>query len=145
MMSNPNPIHSLLDILEKDEGQFVKVLDKIIKIGVKIFNSTEELQEELIGFDDIYQTYITDADFNYWFEVTNGKIEYQQGVNPNAPFKMNYTKDMIIKILKGEISGTDAFMRGKLEVEGDLTQGLRYVKLFRTFFKYLQKRNNSPR
>ncbi|MFX1493141.1 MAG: SCP2 sterol-binding domain-containing protein [Promethearchaeota archaeon] len=141
-MANHDPINSLLDILEKDASQFTKVLDRIIKIGVKIFNSTEELQEELVGFDDIYQTYITDIDFNYWLKVTNGKIEYKKGVNPDAPFKMNYTKDMIVKILKREISGTDAFMRGEINIEGSLTQGLRYIKLFRTFFKYVQKRNN---
>lgn len=141
-MANHDPINSLLDILEKDASQFVRVLDRIIKMGVKIFNSTEELQEELVGFDDIYQTYITDMDFNYWLKVTNGKIEYKRGVNPDAPFKMNYTKDMIVKILKREISGTDAFMRGEINVEGSLTQGLRYIKLFRTFFKYVQNRNN---
>ncbi|MFX0180674.1 MAG: SCP2 sterol-binding domain-containing protein [Candidatus Hodarchaeota archaeon] len=141
-MANHDPINSLLDILEKDSSQFAKVLDRIIKIGVKIFNSTEELQEELVGFDDIYQTYITDMDFNYWLKVANGKIEYKKGVNPDAPFKMNYTKDMVVKILKREISGTDAFMRGEINVEGSLTQGLRYIKLFRTFFKYVQKRNN---
>ncbi|MFX0018587.1 MAG: SCP2 sterol-binding domain-containing protein [Promethearchaeota archaeon] len=141
-MANHDPINSLLDILEKDSSQFVRVLDRIIKMGVKIFNSTEELQEELIGFDDIYQTYIIDMDFNYWLKITNGKIEYRRGVNPDAPFKMNYTKDMIVKILKREISGTDAFMRGEINVEGSLTQGLRYIKLFRTFFKYLQNRNN---
>ncbi len=142
-MANHDPINSLLDILEKDASQFVRVLDRIIKMGVKTFNSTEELQEELLGFDDIYQTYITDMDFNYWLKVTNGKIEYKRGVNPDAPFKMNYTKDMIVKILKREISGTDAFMRGEINVEGSLTQGLRYIKLFRTFFKYVQNRNNS--
>ena len=142
-MATHDPINSLLDILEKDASQFVRVLDRIIKMGVKIFNSTEELQEELLGFDDIYQTYITDMDFNYWLKVTNGKIEYKRGVNPDAPFKMNYTKDMIVKILKREISGTDAFMRGEINVEGSLTQGLRYIKLFRTFFKYVQNRNNS--
>jgi putative sterol carrier protein len=142
-MVDSEPINSLLEALEKDKEQFIKVLDKIIKIGVKIFNSTEELQEELVGFDDIYQTHIKDINFSYWLKVTNGKIKYQKGFNLDALFKMNYTSDMVIKILKGEISGTDAFMRGKLNVEGNLTQGLRYVKLFRTFFKYLQKKNDS--
>lgn len=141
-MATHDPINSLLEILEKDTSQFVRVLDRIIKMGVKIFNSTEELQEELLGFDDIYQTYITDMDFNYWLKVTNGKIEYKRGVNPDAPFKMNFTKDMIVKILKREISGTHAFMRGEINVEGSLTQGLRYIKLFRTFFKYVQNRSN---
>lgn len=141
-MAIKNPINSLLEVLEKDKKQFAKVLDKIIRVGVKIFNSTEELQEELVGFDDIYQTYVKDVDFSYWLKVANGKMEYQKGYNPNALFIMNYTSEMVIKILKGEISGTDAFMRGKLNVEGDITQGLRYVKLFRMFFKYIQKKNH---
>lgn len=141
-MAANNLINSLLEVLERDKKQFVKVLDKIIKIGVKIFNSAEELQEELVGYDDIYQTYIKDVDFSYWLKVANGKIEYEKGYNPDALFKMNYTSEMVIKILKGEISGTDAFMRGKLNVEGDITQGLRYVKLFRMFFKYIQKKNH---
>ncbi|MFW9771338.1 MAG: SCP2 sterol-binding domain-containing protein [Promethearchaeota archaeon] len=142
-MDAKDPINSLLEVLEKDKKQFVRFLDKIIRIGVKIFNSTEELQEELVGFDDVYQTCIKDVNFDYWFKVSNGKIEYQRGINPEALFKINHTSDMVIKILKGETSGTDAFMRGKLNVEGDLTQGLRYVKLFRMFFKYIQKKNHS--
>ncbi|GAH79050.1 unnamed protein product [marine sediment metagenome] len=32
-------------------------------------------------------------------------------------------------------------MKGKIKVEGSLSQGLRYIKLFRTFFKYLIKKN----
>ncbi|MFX0033806.1 MAG: SCP2 sterol-binding domain-containing protein [Promethearchaeota archaeon] len=142
-MAANDPINSLLEVLEKDKKQFVKVLDKIIRIGVKAFNSAEELKEELVGFDDIYQTYIKDVDFSYWLKIANGKMDYQKGDNPDALFRMNYTSEMVIKILKGEISGTDAFMRGKLIVEGDLTQGLRYVKLFRMFFKYIQKKNHS--
>ena len=90
-MPAKNPFNSLLEVLEKDKNQFVKVLDKIIKIGVKTFNSTEELQEELVGFDDIYQTYIKDVDFGYWLKVADGKMEYQKGYNPDALFIMNYT------------------------------------------------------
>ena len=56
-------------------------------------------------------------------------------------FRVSYTKILIIKILKGEISGTDAFMKGQLRVEGDLSQGLHYVKIFRLFVEYLKKKN----
>jgi len=142
-MINRNAINILLDDLEKDEKRFLAGLDKIIKAGTTIINTTEELREELIGFDDIYQTYISDLDFNYWFQVSEGKVLYQKGVNPEASFKMKLTKELIIKILKGEISGRDAFMRGKLKVEGDISQGLRYVKLFRIFTKYLDKKNGN--
>lgn len=136
-----NPISSILKSLNKDSPKFEYVLDKIIKAVVKIMNSTEELKEELMGFDDIYQTNVIDADFNYWLEVSDGKVSYQKGVNPEALFTINFKKDIIIQILKNEISGTDAFMKGKIEVAGSLSQGLRYIKLFRIFMNYLMKKN----
>lgn len=140
-MAGQNPISSILKSLEEDSPKFEYILDKIIKAVVKIMNNTEELNEELIGFDDIYQTYVSDADFNYWLEISNGRVFYEKGVNEKALFTINFNKNIIIQILKNEISGTDAFMKGKINVEGSLSQGLRYIKLFRIFVKYLMKKN----
>ena len=140
-MAGQNPISSILKSLEEDSPKFEYILDKIIKAVVKIMNNTEELNEELIGFDDIYQTYVSDADFNYWLEISNGRVFYEKGVNKKALFTINFNKNIIIQILKNEISGTDAFMKGKINVEGSLSQGLRYIKLFRIFVKYLMKKN----
>jgi len=140
-MPGQNPIISFLRNLDKDSPKFDYVLDKIIKAVVKIMNNTEELNEELVGFDDIYQTYVVDANFNYWLKVSDGKLSYKKGINPKALFTINISKDIIIQILKNEISGTDAFMKGKINTEGSLSQGLRYIKLFRIFVKYLKKKN----
>lgn len=140
-MAGQNPLNLILEELSKNGKKFEYILDKIIKAGVAIMNNTEELKEELIGFDDIYQTYIFDLNLSYWLEVSHGKLHYEKGVNPQALFKMVFSKDLFIKILKDEIGGADAFMKGKIKVEGSLSQGLRYIKLFRTFFKYLSKKN----
>ena len=140
-MVGQNPINSILRNLDKESPKFEYVLDKIIKALVNIMNNTEELKEELIGFDDIYQTYVTDANFNYWLEVSDGKLSYGNNINPKALFKININKDIIIQILRNEISGADAFMKGKINIEGSLSQGIRYIKLFRIFVRYLKKKN----
>lgn len=62
---------------------------------------------------------------------------YKKGFNRKASFKVKYTKDILIKILKREMDGTDAFMRGLIKVDGDLSQGLRFIKLFRLLLLYL--------
>ena len=142
-MSGHNPIISILENLESSGVKFEIALDKIIKGVVKIMNNTEELKEELMGYDGIYQAYIIDVDFNYWLEVSDGRLRYEKGVNPQALFTITFTKELITKILGEEISGTDAFMKGKIKVEGSLSHGLRYIKLFRIFEKYLRKRNGS--
>ncbi len=140
-MIGQNLINSILRNLDEESTKFEYVLDKIIKALVNIMNNTEELKEELIGFDDIYQTYVTDANFNYWLEVSDGKLTYGNDINPKALFKININKGIIIQILKNEVSGADAFMKGKINIEGSLSQGIRYIKLFRIFVRYLKKKN----
>ena len=136
-MLNSKSFNSVLDDLENHNGEFVDVLDKFIKLAVDKFTSTEELREEIIDYEDIYQILITDIDFNFSLNVSKGSINYKKGVNRNASFRVKYTKDIIIKILKREIYGTDAYMKGIIKVDGDLSQGLRYIKLFRMLIEYL--------
>jgi len=140
-MFNQESIKKLLKVLENDDEKFIDILDKIIMGFVKLANSLDDLREELIGLDDIYQTFIEDANFSYWLEVSEGKLYYEKGVNSRADFKMTFSKELIIKILKGEISGTEEFMKGKINVDGDLSQGLHYIKLFRIIFKFLKARS----
>ena len=140
-MMTHEPLGTLIELLEKDEQHFIPILEKFIKAGVAIVNNAIELREEISGYEDIYQTFILDAGYDYCLTVKDGKLEYSRGVNPDATFKVSYTKNLIIKILKKEVSGTDAFMKGRLRVDGDLSQGLHYIKIFRLFVKYLEKVN----
>ena len=142
-MLNKSALNSIFKGLLEDSEKFVAVLDKILKAGVKIINNTKELKEELVGFDGIYQTYIEDVKFNYWFKVTENLLEYRKGEHPDAPFSCYFTKELFIKILMRELSGTDEFLKGRLRVDGDLSQGLKYVKFHRLFFKYLQLKNGN--
>ena len=36
--------------------------------------------------------------------------------------------------------GTEAYMKGVIKAQGSLTQGLRYIKLYRLFFCYLKEK-----
>jgi hypothetical protein len=136
-MLNSKSFNSVLDDLENHNGEFIAVLDKFIKLAVNKFTTTDELCEEIVDYEDIYQILITDINFNFWFNVSKGSIIYKKGVNRNASFKVKYTKNIIIKILKREMYGTEAYMKGIIKVDGDLSQGLRYIKLFRILIEYL--------
>lgn len=122
--------------LETDD-KFISAFDRIIKLSVNMVNNTEELQEEIIDYDDLYQVFITDIDFNFWLKVSNSSIIYEKGINRNASFTVKYTKDLIIKIFKREIYGTEAFLKGLIKVDGNLSQGFKYTKLFRLVLRYM--------
>ncbi|MHA2401157.1 MAG: SCP2 sterol-binding domain-containing protein [Promethearchaeota archaeon] len=125
--------------LENNDKEFIAAVDRMIKFTVAIITGTEELREEIKEYDDIYQILITDIDYNFWFKVANGSILYKKGINRSASFRIRYQKDTFIKILRRELDGTDAFMKGKIKVDGSLTQGLRFTKLFRLFIRYVNE------
>jgi len=137
-MLDSKKFNSIIHELENKEEEFIAILDKIIKMGVNFLQNTEELREEIMDYDYIYQILVSDINFKFWLKVSRGSIMYKRGINPNATFRVSYTKDIMIKILKREMYGSEAYMKGIIKVDGDLTQGLRYIKVFRLLLKYIK-------
>lgn len=136
MLDSKN-FNSVIHDLENQDGEFIESLDKVIKFAVSIVKNTEELREEIADYNDVYQIFITDINFNFWLRVSKGSIIYKKGINRSASFRVKYTKDIFINILKNDMYGIDAFMKGIIKVDGDLSQGLRFTKLFRLVLNYL--------
>ncbi|MFX1571876.1 MAG: SCP2 sterol-binding domain-containing protein [Promethearchaeota archaeon] len=136
-MLDSKSFNSVISNLEDKDQEFIANLDKIINLGIDTVMNTEELLEEITDYDYIYQIFITDINFNFWIKVSRGSITYKKGVNRNASFQVKFTKDILIKVLKRKMYGAEAYMRGIIKVDGDLTQGLRFIKLFRLIIKYI--------
>lgn len=136
-MLDSKGFRSVILDLESNNEEFITALNRFIMLAVSIIKNTDDIREEIIDYDDIYQILITDINFNFWIRVSNGTIIYKKGINRKASFRVKYKKDIFIKILKREMSGTDAFMKGKIKVDGNLTQGLRFIKLFRLLLKFI--------
>ncbi len=137
-MLDSKSFRSVIHDLENSDEEFIATLDRIISFAVNLVKNTEELREEIIDYDDIYQILLTDINFNFWLKVSNGSIMYKKGINRSATFKVRYTKDIFIKIFKREMAGTDAYMKGKIKVDGNLSDGLRFIKMFRLFIQYVE-------
>jgi putative sterol carrier protein len=136
-MLNSKRLNSVLANLESHDDELIVVLDKFIKFVVDKFINTQDLREEIEEYNDIYQIIVSDLNFNFWLKISNNSIIYKKGINRNASFTVKYTKNIFIKILKRETYGSDAYMKGLIKVDGDLSQGLRFIKLFRMFLVYL--------
>ena len=136
-MLDSKGFRSVIHDLESNNEEFITALNRFIMLAVSIIKNTDDIREEIIDYDDIYQILITDINFNFWIRVSNGTIIYKKGINRESSFRVKYKKDIFIKILKREMSGTDAFMKGKIKVDGNLTQGLRFIKLFRLLLKFI--------
>jgi putative sterol carrier protein len=136
-MFDSKSFRSVMHDLGSSDEVFITALDRFIQFSVNIINNTEELREEIVDYDDVYQISLVDINFHFLFKISNGSIVYKRGLNRNASFKVRYTKEIFVKVLKREMLGTEAFMKGKIKVDGDLTQGLRFIKLFRIYIRYI--------
>jgi hypothetical protein len=136
-MLDSKGFRSVIHDLESNNEEFIAALNRFIMFAVNLIKDIGELREEIIDYNDIYQILITDINFNFWIKISNGTIIYKKGINREASFRVKYKKEIFIKILKREMAGSDAYMKGLINVDGDLTQGLRFIKLFRLLLKFI--------
>lgn len=131
-------IDSVISKLINGDKGVINALDNFINLGISIIEHTEELREEIIDFDEIYQFHLTDINFIFWIKISQGKITYNKGKNESATLQIYMTRDLLLKILKREIGGTEAYMKGLIKLNGDLTQAFKIKTFLRHLINYLE-------
>ena len=63
-------------------------------------------------------------------QISNGTCTIVEGKAPNADVSLTMEDDDLVQLLKGELNGMQAFMTGKLQVEGDLMLAQRISSFF---------------
>ncbi|MFX1445170.1 MAG: hypothetical protein ACFFHV_17285 [Promethearchaeota archaeon] len=136
-MSKNKIFDSIVEQLTDPKQNTADIIDRFIKFVVKLVNSAEEFQVELINKDIIYQMSITDIRFTFCLTVDNGKVIYKRGFNERATLQAEISLDQVIRMLKGELKAMDDYMKGKIKAYGTLDHGLLFIRIFRLFIEYL--------
>lgn len=82
------------------------------------------------GLDLIFDFNITDEDKHYALIVKDGTCELQEGENENANCTLIMDSETLKGIVSGDTDGMQAFMGGKLRVEGDMMLSMKLSELF---------------
>ena len=82
------------------------------------------------GLDLIFGFNITDEDKHYALIVKDGTCDLQEGENPDANCTLVMDSATLKGIVSGETDGMQAFMGGKLRVEGDMMLSMKLSELF---------------
>jgi len=88
------------------------------------FNPAAAAGLDLVGFN------ITDEDKQYSLIVKDGTCDIQEGENPDANCTLVLDSETLKGIVSGETDGMQAFMGGKLRVEGDMMLSMKLSELF---------------
>ena len=130
-------LDKFINLIENENIDAISLLKSFIKFGTKIVQNNKEFLEELKKVNSSYQVTISDVNFDFWVKILDGKIEYNEGIDPDAVFKIILSKNLLIKIIKQEITATEAYMKGLLKINGSLSHALKIRNFLRMLYHYL--------
>ena len=135
-------INSLTD-LESTEGKAKSTLDELIKLIVKVSHESEDIQDELKLYGDMFfHIYIPDIDYNIWIKKVGATLTFHTSYYEKTPDNVSVihfllSKKVIKRIFTQRLKPADAFMRGLIKVQGELSDAMITKNLLKVFFDYL--------
>ena len=68
---------------------------------------------------------------NYYLHIENGKCNFKEGNAESPTVAINGPSEVLIAISTGDMDGAQAFIQGKLRVEGDFRLLVKMGELFK--------------
>jgi AcrR family transcriptional regulator len=88
--------------------------------------------EKAEGINAVYQFHITGAANSGWtVEVKNGSIQVSRGTSESADIVFEADTQTLAQIFSGTLSGTLAYITGRLKIEGDKNTAAGFTALFK--------------
>jgi hypothetical protein len=143
-MIDSNTINVILNSLESTEGRIKSTLDELIKLILKISHESEEIQDELELYEDIlFHIYVYDVDYNIWLKKVGTTLTFNTSYYENVPEEMNIvhfilSKKVIKKVFALKLDPSDAYMKGLIKIQGNLTHAIIARNLLKIFFRYFK-------
>ena len=90
------------------------------------------IPEKAQGINAVLQFKFSGSEPGDWYaELQDGKVNVQQGTYPNPKMTLSADSDDYIKIFTGQLDPMQAFMAGKLKLQGDLNLAMKMSQFFK--------------
>ena len=91
------------------------------------------LPEKAQGMDAVIQFVFTGSQAGEWYaSIKDGKCETAQGSSARKPtMTLTADSDDYIKLITGEMDPMQAFMQGKVKLQGDLNLAMKLTQMFK--------------
>ncbi|MHA1490303.1 MAG: SCP2 sterol-binding domain-containing protein [Promethearchaeota archaeon] len=138
-MRDSNNHNSRLSKKKHDKEKFKAYVKKAFELTKRYVYSSEEFQEDIKDYNEIYEVCLRDIDFTFRLEIFEGTVIYKEGTSKKSALRVELTTDLMKKIFKKEISASDAYMRGIIKFQGSITEAFKFNNFFNLGFKYFKK------
>jgi putative sterol carrier protein len=87
--------------------------------------------DKAAGVDKTIQFNFTGREAGTWTAIVrNGTFDYHEGADANPNTTLTVDSDDWLKLLRGELNATTAFMSGKIKIAGDMGVMLQFQGWF---------------
>jgi putative sterol carrier protein len=88
--------------------------------------------EKAQGLDTVLQFKFSGAEPGDWYaEIKDGAVKVEQGAHPSPKMTLAADSDDYIKLFTGQLDPMQAFMQGKLKLQGDLNLAMKMTQFFK--------------
>jgi putative sterol carrier protein len=88
----------------------------------------------IAGFQAVYQFHLSGEDGGtYQVKFADDQVSFHQGTLDEPKCILEMSDANFIKLVKGELNPTSAFMMGKLKVKGDLSLSLKLQSILQKY------------
>ena len=90
------------------------------------------IPEKAAGLNAVIQFNFTGAEPGSWnAAIKDGTVKVEQGVHASPTMTLNADSADYVKIFTGELDPMQAFMQGKLKLQGDLNLAMKMSQFFK--------------
>ncbi len=87
--------------------------------------------EKAAGLDAVIQFKFTGAESGNWYvAIKDGKVEVTQGEYPSPSMTLTADSGDYLQLFTGQLDPMQAFMQGKLKLQGDLNLAMKMTQFF---------------
>ena len=91
------------------------------------------LPEKAQGMNVVIQFNFSGAEAGNWnVEIKNGALKIEKGIHPSPSLTISADSADYLKLYNKEIDPMQAFMQGKLKVQGDMGLAMKMMQFFKT-------------
>ncbi|MHA1696097.1 MAG: SCP2 sterol-binding domain-containing protein [Candidatus Helarchaeota archaeon] len=102
-------------------------------------NTNEDFLEYAEGLNTSFNLNAPDAGISFHWRSNNGRAEdLDEGLNEDAEFTLEGTKDVWIRVIKGELNFMDAVQKKLIIVKGPLPKLMKYLPATTEMIKIIE-------
>jgi putative sterol carrier protein len=106
------------------------MVEEVAKKFMEVYEKAKEkMGDEMATWNKVFQFEITGMD-PFYIEFKGGELKFESGKHPSPLATLMMEKDVLMKILNGELDAMAAFMRGMMKITGNVMETVNLRKMF---------------